>query len=186
VVTDQIETFTPTGLRLRSGEELPADIIVTATGLQMLPLGGIELTVDDAPVALPETYVYKGMMLSGVPNFAFVFGYTNASWTLRVDIVSEHFCKLLSLMDEHEYGQVVPDAPDTDAGAQPLITGFSSGYVQRAMAQFPRQGAGQPWVLSMDYARDRKQMLNGPVGDHLRFTARPTAEQPERVATATA
>jgi cation diffusion facilitator CzcD-associated flavoprotein CzcO len=170
VVTDHIETFTPTGLRLRSGEELAADIVITATGLQMLPFGGMELVVDDDPVALPDTFTYKGMMLSGVPNYAYAFGYTNASWTLRVDIICEHFCKLLTLMDEHEYGQVVPEAPPRGTDSQPLITGFSSGYIQRALAQFPRQGPA-PWVLSMDYVRDRKEMLEGPVGDHLRFTA---------------
>jgi hypothetical protein len=111
------------------------------------------------------------MMLTGVPNFVYVMGYTNASWTLRVDLICEHFCRLLSLMDERGYVRCVPDAPPPGAPTRPLLD-FAAGYVQRAVHQFPRQGPGPPWELSMDYVRDRKLMLAGPVGDHLRFTER--------------
>jgi cation diffusion facilitator CzcD-associated flavoprotein CzcO len=170
VVTDRIATFTERGLLLESGDELEADIVVTATGLQMMPFGGLDLTVDGEPVSFAETFTYKGLMLTGVPNFAYIFGYTNASWTLRVDIVCEHFCRILALMDEHGYGACVPAAPPADAPERPLLENFSSGYVQRALGQFPKQGPGMPWELSMDYVRDRKTMLEGPVGDHLEFT----------------
>jgi cation diffusion facilitator CzcD-associated flavoprotein CzcO len=145
----------------------------------MLPFGGLELSVDGEPVAFPETFTYKGLMLSGVPNFAYIFGYTNASWTLRVDIVCEHYCRLLALMDERGYASCVPEAPPADAPSRPLLENFSSGYVQRALGQFPRQGPSMPWELSMDYVRDRKTMLEGPVGDHLRFTP---ARRPVRAA----
>jgi len=171
IVTDTIATFTESGLLLASGEELEADIIVTATGLQMLPFGGLKLSVDERAVSWPETFVYKGLMLTGVPNFGYVFGYTNASWTLRVDLIADHFCRILALMDEHGYGQCVAEAPEPGATVRPMLENFSSGYVQRTLDQFPRQGPGAPWELTMDYVRDRKQMLRGPVGDHLRFTA---------------
>jgi monooxygenase len=169
LVTDRISTFTKTGVLLESGTEIEADIVVTATGLQLLAFGGITLIVDDIEVSLPDTFTYKGMMLTGVPNFAYLLGYTNASWTLRVDLVGDHFSRLLSLMDEHHYGQCVPEAPPADSVARPLLE-FDAGYVSRSVDQFPRQSSGAPWELSMNYVRDRKTMRHGPVGDHLRFT----------------
>lgn len=170
VHTDEIETFTERGLLLASGEEIEADIIVTATGLELLAFGGMEIFVDGEELSLPDTYTYKGMMLTGVPNFVYVFGYTNASWTLRVDLVSEHLCRIISLMDEHGYGQCVPEAPEPGSMSRPLLD-FAAGYVTRAVERFPRQGPGAPWELSMDYVRDRRAMSKGPVGERLRFTA---------------
>ena len=171
IVTDTIATFTPNGIRLTSGRELEADIVITATGLRLLPLGGIALSVDGGPVELPSTLAYKGMMLSGVPNFAFLVGYTNASWTLKVGLVCEHFMRLLSHMDEAGYDTVTP-TPDPHAlrTTAPLLD-FSAGYVLRAVAEFPRQGAGAPWRVAMDPNVDRAVLREGPVEDPaLRFT----------------
>ena len=164
VVTDTIDTFTPTGIRLRSGAELPADVVVTATGLQLLAFGGIGLTVDGTPVSLPDTVSYKGMMLSGVPNFAYAIGYTNASWTLKVDLVAEHLCRLLSAMDAAGATTVVPELPDADAPTRPLLD-FAAGYVLRSVDTFPRQGAAAPWSLNMDYADDVAMLSRGTVLD---------------------
>ena len=168
VVTDHIETFTEAGIELRSGAELHADIIVTATGLNLLALGGVSYSVDGSPIDLSDRITYKGMMLTGMPNFVYAVGYTNASWTLKVDVICEHFCRLLALIDERGDSYCVPESPAPDAPTRPLLE-FAAGYVQRSVDQFPRQGATAPWELSMDYRRDRKLLLDGPVGDHLRF-----------------
>jgi cation diffusion facilitator CzcD-associated flavoprotein CzcO len=182
IVTDTIASFTPGGIRLASGRELDADIVITATGLRLLPLGGIEFSVDGRSVQLPSTLAYKGMMLSGIPNFAFLVGYTNASWTLKVGLVCEHFMRLLSHMDRAGYDQVTP-TPDPDALSEtaPLLD-FSAGYVLRAVADFPRQGARAPWRLAMDPQRDRAVLRNGPVQDPaLSFSRRPRdSERPGR------
>jgi cation diffusion facilitator CzcD-associated flavoprotein CzcO len=177
LVTDQIETFTDNGIKLRSGAELEADIVITATGLNLLALAGVSYSVDGRPVNLSETITYKGMMLTGVPNFLYAVGYINASWTLKVDLICEHFCRLLSLMDEHAYAYCVPESPDPAAPTRPLLD-FGAGYVLRSVHQFPKQGATPPWELNMDYLRDRKALLQGPVGDHMRFGR----ERPEDVA----
>ncbi|WP_035855182.1 flavin-containing monooxygenase [Cryptosporangium arvum] len=175
VVTDRIETFTPTGIRLAAGRELEADIIVTATGLNLQPFGGAALRVDGEAVHLPDHVAFKGMMLSGVPNFAFAIGYTNASWTLKVGLLCEHFCRLLNHMREHGYDVCVPVRPDPDAPTRPLLD-FGAGYVQRALDQLPRQGEKAPWVMSMNYQADVKVLRNGPVVDpDLRFEARDRA-----------
>jgi cation diffusion facilitator CzcD-associated flavoprotein CzcO len=172
VLTDQIETLTETGIRLRSGAELEADVIVTATGLNMLAFGGIELAVDGEEVEIPEATVYKGMMLSGVPNFAFAFGYTNASWTLKVDLVCEYLCRLLSHLDATGQDQCVPEAEPTMTTG-PMID-FAAGYMQRGLAQFPRQGASLPWRLSMDYDLDVRTFGTSAVEDGaVRFAATP-------------
>ena len=142
VVTDSIDAFTERGIRLTSGAELEADLIVTATGLNMLAFGGIELAVDGRVIELPETMSYKGMMLSGVPNFAFTLGYTNASWTLKCDLTCEYLCRLLNHMREHGYSECIPHRDPTVA-EQPIID-FSSGYIQRSIDQFPRQGSEPP------------------------------------------
>ena len=173
IVTDRIETFTPTGIRLASGRELTADIVITATGLRLLPLGGIAMTVDGNPVELSKTLAYKGMMLSGVPNFAFLIGYTNASWTLKVGLVCEHFTRLLSHMDAGGYDHVTP-IPDPRALSRtaPLLD-FSAGYVMRSVNDFPRQGASAPWQLAMNPNVDRAVLRDGPVDDPaLRFSTR--------------
>jgi monooxygenase len=164
VVTDRIQTFNERGLTLASGAELEADVIVTATGLNMLAFGGIELSVDERPVELPQTTSYKGMMLGGVPNMAFAIGYTNASWTLKCDLTCEYVCRLLNHMDACGYAQCVPDDSDPTIERQPMID-FSSGYVQRAIDQFPKQGSKPPWRLYQNYPRDILGLRFGSVED---------------------
>ncbi|MCV7064801.1 NAD(P)/FAD-dependent oxidoreductase [Mycolicibacterium farcinogenes] len=163
VVTDRISTFTETGILLESGRELEADIIVTATGLNIQLFGGMTLTVDGQPVDVPQTVAYKGMMLSGVPNFVFAFGYTNSSWTLKIDLVCEHFCRILRYMDAYGYDMVYPVA-DPEVETLPLLD-FGAGYVQRALADMPRRGVRGPWVMSMNYNHDVDMLRNGPVID---------------------
>jgi monooxygenase len=171
VVTDRIDTFTETGIRLESGRELDADIIVTATGLNLQTLGGLHLRVDGRPVHVPETVAYKGFMLSDVPNFVFVFGYTNSSWTLKVGLVGEHFCRLLAHMDAHGHDICCPQVDDPAMVTRPLLD-FAAGYVQRAADQLPRQGDREPWSVSMDYRADVRQLRDAPVAnDNLRFLA---------------
>jgi monooxygenase len=164
VVTDRIETFTEKGVKLASGRELEADLVVTATGLNMLPLGGVAMTVDGREVELPRTLTYKGMMLSGVPNMAFAVGYTNASWTLKCELTSEYVCRLLNHMDEHGFRICTPNNRDPSVAEEPLID-FSSGYVMRAIDRFPKQGSKAPWRLHQNYARDLILLRHGPVDD---------------------
>jgi monooxygenase len=164
VVTDRITRFTRRGILLESGRELEADIIVTATGLQLLALGGMALTVDGQPVNVHDCVVYKSMMLSGVPNFAFAFGYTNSSWTLKVDLVCEHLCRMLAYMDRHGHTTVTPAVDDPTMIRKPMLA-FSAGYVQRAIDRFPQQGSRGPWTVEMNYAADRARLLDGPVED---------------------
>ena len=164
IVTDRIETFTETGIRLESGEELEADIVVTATGLNMLALGGVRLAVDGRDVELPETMAYKGVMLSGVPNFAFAIGYTNASWTLKVDLVAEWVCRLLNHMARRGTPIALPRNDDPSVTEEPLLD-FQSGYVQRAIDQFPRQGSKAPWKLRQNYLLDLVKLRLGRVDD---------------------
>jgi monooxygenase len=164
IVTDQVETFTERGLRLRSGAELEADIVVTATGLQMLALGGIQLAVDGAPVHLPDRVVYKGMMLSGVPNFAFTVGYTNASWTLKADLTAAYVCRLLNHMRRHGFDSCVAADGDSELVREPLIN-LSSGYVLRSVQDFPAQGSKRPWRVHQNYALDVLDFKLGGVED---------------------
>ncbi|GAA5148309.1 NAD(P)/FAD-dependent oxidoreductase [Pseudonocardia eucalypti] len=169
VATDRIDRFTPTGIRLVSGRELEADIVVTATGLNMLPFGGIDLHVDGRRVDPAETTVYKSMMLTGVPNFAFAIGYTNISWTLKVDLVCEHFCRLLDHMDRTGDATVVPVLDDPEMERLPLFD-LSSGYVQRRIGLFPRGGTRGVWTAAMAYEQDSARLRHGPVEDPaLRF-----------------
>ncbi|GJF13098.1 flavin-binding monooxygenase [Mycolicibacterium cyprinidarum] len=163
VVTDRIETFTETGIRLESGRELEADIIVTATGLNMQAFGGLSLTVDGRAINLADTVAYRGMMLSGVPNFAYAIGYTNSSWTLKIGLLCEHFCQLLSHMDANGYDIACPEA-DPDMETRPFMD-FSAGYVQRAVDHLPRQGTGRPWLTSMSYDADVKLLRDESVVD---------------------
>jgi cation diffusion facilitator CzcD-associated flavoprotein CzcO len=153
VVTDHIETFTETGIRLQSGKELEADVIVTATGLVMQTYGGIGLAVDGRKVDLGNTLAYKGVMVSGVPNLASVFGYINASWTLKADLICTYVCRLLNLMDKKGMRQVTPMNRGETAVA-PFVENFSSGYMQRALASWPRQGSKAPWRVYQNYFRD--------------------------------
>jgi monooxygenase len=164
IATDRIETFTETGLRLESGAELEADVIVTATGLNLLALGGMQVAVDGREIAIPETIGYKGMMLSGIPNLAVAFGYTNASWTLKCDLTCEYVCRLLNHMDEHGYVQCTPINHDPSVLLEPFID-FSSGYIQRSIDQFPKQGSKAPWRLYQNYARDIVALRHGSLED---------------------
>jgi cation diffusion facilitator CzcD-associated flavoprotein CzcO len=163
VATDEIERFTESGIALRSGAQLEADIIVTATGLNMLPLGGVQVVVDGDEVALGQTMSYRGMMLSDVPNLAVVFGYTNASWTLKADLTSEYVCRVLNHMSARGYSSVVPKR-DPTIGEQPFID-FSSGYVVRSIDRFPRQGERAPWRLYQNYPLDIVSLRYSPIED---------------------
>ena len=164
IVTDQIENFTETGLQLKSGKHLDADIIVTATGLNMKLLSGMQLVVDDMPVDLPKTLVYKGMMFSDVPNLAFAVGYTNASWTLKCDLTAEYVCRLINHMDQHGYTVCTPRVNDPDIEDEPVID-FNSGYVLRALHTLPHQGSKTPWRLHQNYVKDLSMMRYGRVDD---------------------
>src|SRR5262249_38818411 len=148
-----IEGFTERGIRLESGEELEADIVVTATGLMLQAFGGAELEVDGRKVELGKTLAYKGVMMSGVPNLASVFGYINASWTLKADLICAYVCRLLNFMDRKGVRQVTPKCPGGTASA-PFVENFTSGYIQRALAGWPKQGAKPPWRVYQNYIRD--------------------------------
>jgi monooxygenase len=164
VVTDQVETFTERGLALRSGRELEADVIVTATGLSMLALGGTSLSVDGREVRLPDTMVYKGMMLAGVPNLALAMGYTNASWTLKADLSFEYACRLLNHMRRHGYRQCMPPDQDPGIAREPLVN-LASGYVLRSVQDFPTQGTERPWRVHQNYPRDLLDFRLGSLED---------------------
>jgi cation diffusion facilitator CzcD-associated flavoprotein CzcO len=164
IVTDRIASFTEAGLQLESGAELEADIVITATGLNLVAFGGIALEVDGREVVLSEAMAYKGLMLSDVPNFAFVVGYTNASWTLKADLVSEYVCRLLTHMDEHGFAHAVPVNDDPSITTRPLLD-FAAGYVQRSLDAFPKQGSKAPWQLGMNYAQDLVTLRHGKLDD---------------------
>jgi cation diffusion facilitator CzcD-associated flavoprotein CzcO len=164
VVTDRIATFDETGLQLGSGGHLDADVVVTATGLTVQAFGGIAITVDGRPVTLSETVAYKGMMLSGVPNLAFAIGYTNSSWTLKIGLLCEHFCRLLAHMDAHGYDVCRPEVADPAMPTRPFLD-FAAGYIQRAVHLLPRQGDRMPWLTSMDYSGDVKLLRADSVLD---------------------
>lgn len=164
IATDQVDTFTPTGIKLKSGEHLDADIVVTATGLSLLALGGISLTVDGQPVEINKSVAYKGAMLTGIPNIAFVFGYTNASWTLKADLICAYVCRLLNYMDKHDYSQVIPRLNDPEVEELPLLN-LTSNYILRSMDKFPRQGSKLPWRLYQNYFLDTMMIRYGPVRD---------------------
>jgi cation diffusion facilitator CzcD-associated flavoprotein CzcO len=163
IVTDRISEFSEKGIRLESGTELPADIVISATGLQLQPVGGLSLVVDGRPVHLPDTVSYKGMMLSGVPNFNIVIGYTNASWTLKADLVNGYVCRLLDHMDGNGYVTATPLAP-REGGTAPFLD-LSSGYVQRSLEDLPKQGSRAPWRLYQNYIKDYRLMRKGSLVD---------------------
>ena len=164
VVTDHVETFTEKGITLRSGAELEADLVVTATGLDLIAFGGIQLRVDGRDIDLAKTLSYKGMMCSGVPNLASAIGYTNASWTLKCDLTSEYVCRLLNHMEKSGYRMCTPHNSDPSIVEQPLLD-FSSGYVQRAIHKFPKQGSKVPWKLHQNYALDVVMLKYGDLED---------------------
>ncbi|MDQ2762672.1 MAG: NAD(P)/FAD-dependent oxidoreductase [Pseudomonadota bacterium] len=171
VVTDTIECFTPGGIALRSGGVLEADIIIAATGLEMQVLSGATFTVDGQRVEFGKTFNYKGMMFSGVPNLASVFGYINASWTLKADIIARHVCRILNYMDRKGYAECRPVNDDPEMAPAPWFD-FSSGYIQRALESFPKMGPTTPWVAHQNYVKDLLYMRPGAVEDGvLRFSA---------------
>jgi monooxygenase len=164
VVTDRIETFTEDGIALGSGAELEADLVVTATGLNIVPLAGIRLSVDGADVDLADTLAYRGMLLTGVPNLAFAFGYINQSWTLRSDLTCEYVCSLLEHMDRFGFARCTPRAGGAAVTEVPFL-GLRSGYVLRAIDRFPRQGAADPWQAPQHYVRDSRSVRRAPMDD---------------------
>ena len=173
VVTERIDRFVEAGIRLETGELLPADVIVTATGLQMKLMHGVEILVDGAPVALGDTRSYLGAMYSGVPNLASAFGYTNASWTLKAELICEYVCRLLNYMERRGYDECRPRL-DAQAEATEAFVDFSSGYVQRALESLPKQGARRPWKVYQNYVKDllqfRYRRLNDGVMEFRRKT----------------
>ncbi len=173
MVTDEIESFTEKGLLLKSGEELGADIVVTATGLKPAVLGEVSLSVDGEAVDIARCFTYRGVMLSDVPNLATVFGYINASWTLRADLVSEYVCRLLRHMDQTGALQCTPRLrpEDRTMAQRPIIEGFNAGYIKRMLPLYPRQGDHAPWTSPQDYAHDKKVFRHGALEDGvLQFT----------------
>ncbi len=170
IVTDQIEAFTAGGIRLQSGRELPADVIVTATGLRLLPGGGLKVQVDGVPVDLGATYAYQGIMLGNLPNISFCVGYINASWTLRADLVSRWICRVLRLMERKGYTMVRPRCDASTLQPHPLLE-FRAGYVQRSVDIFPKQGAGLPWRFKQNFLFDLAMLRWRPLRDGtLEFT----------------
>ena len=172
VVTDQIEAFTETGITLASGEHLVADLVITATGLNLQVLGGLQLTVDGQAVDLAKTLSYKGLMFSGVPNLASSFGYTNASWTLKCDLTCEYVCRLLNYMKKRGITHCTPRNTDTSITPEPWVD-FSSSYFQRSMHLFPKQGSRTPWKLYQNYPRDIMLLRYGKVNDGVLEFCRP-------------
>jgi monooxygenase len=179
VVTDQIETFTERGILLKTGKELEADIVITATGLEMQAFGGMELTVDKQRVDLSQVLAYKGVMMSGVPNFASVFGYINASWTLKADLICNYVCRLLNFMDRKGVCQVTPN-PVGESAVAPFVENFSSGYIQRALASWPKQGRKKPWRVYQNYFRDTISLKWTRVDDEGLEFSNPVAETPSQ------
>ncbi|TDV55205.1 cation diffusion facilitator CzcD-associated flavoprotein CzcO [Actinophytocola oryzae] len=168
IVTGEIDRFTPAGLRMTTGEQVDADLVVTATGLNVQAVGGMTLTVDGTAIALGDTLAYKGMMLSGVPNFALTIGYTNASWTLKADLVATYVCRLLNHMAAHGYQVVTPVPADPGTDTEPIIN-LMSGYVLRSLDTLPKQGSAAPWRLHQNYPKDVLMLRRGPVDDEVRF-----------------
>ena len=187
IVTDEIETFTETGLKLKSGKTLDADLIVTATGLRLEVWNGLEVSVDGRRVDPAKTLSYKGMMYSDVPNFASSFGYTNASWTLKCDLTCAYVCRLLNYMDKTGLRQATPRNTDPDIQEEPWLD-FTSGYVQRSIDRFPKQGSKTPWKLYQNYARDIMALRWGKVKDGVMEFSNPkgavTKADPARIAEA--
>jgi cation diffusion facilitator CzcD-associated flavoprotein CzcO len=164
IVTDQVAEFTETGIRLQSGAELEADIVVTATGFNLLFLGGAEFSVDGEAVDPAQAMIYRGALIEGIPNMAFTMGYTNASWTLKADLVAEYVCRLLEYMRQTGADTCVPRLTDPSVTEEPLID-FSSGYVTRALDRIPKQGSKEPWKLRQNYPLDLRSLRHAPLED---------------------
>ena len=185
IVTDTIASFDENGIQLQSGERIDADVVVTATGLNLLFLGGMRVSVDGEERDLTRDYVYKGMMLSGIPNFAFTIGYTNASWTLKADLTAEYVCRLLRHMDAGGYAACAPELGPGGVSETPLLD-FNSGYVLRGLASLPKQGSVEPWKLKQNYPMDLRALRHGDLEDGTMRFSRRAAATPEPVAEATA
>jgi cation diffusion facilitator CzcD-associated flavoprotein CzcO len=164
VVTSRIDAFTEKGIRLKDGAEIEADMIVTATGLNLQVMGGMSLSVDGKAIEPAQVMSYKGMMYSDIPNLASATGYTNASWTLKCDLTCEYVCRLLNYMDRQGYRQCVPRRTDPSVTEVPWLD-FTSGYVQRSVAKFPKQGSKRPWKLYQNYVLDIVTLRFGKVDD---------------------
>ncbi len=175
VVTDHIDTFTETGIRLQSGRELEADIVVSATGLELLFIGGIEVSIDGDELDLPDKLTYKGMMLEGVPNLALAIGYTNASWTLKCDLSCDYVTRLLNHMHETGLRQCTPVNRDASVSAEPLL-GLSSGYVARSAHKFPKQGSKFPWQVHQSYLKDYRALKRSDIDDGAMQFSNPATE----------
>jgi len=182
VVTDQIETFTEKGIRLQSGNELAADIIVTATGLTMKIMSGVQLVVDDVPVDLAKAFIYKGTMYRDIPNLASALGYVNASWTLKCELIAQHVCRLLNYMDRHAYTQCTPRLWDDSIAEEPMM-GLTSGYMQRARDTMPRQSTRKPWKMHQNYLRDLLSLRFSTVNDSAMEFTRRTDHTPQKALT---
>ncbi|ULQ47645.1 NAD(P)/FAD-dependent oxidoreductase [Flagellatimonas centrodinii] len=182
MATDHIERFTKTGIQLKSGEHLDADIIVTATGLDVQMLGGVKMAVDGEPVQINQLLTYKGVLVEGIPNAAIVFGYTNISWTLKADIASEYVCRLLKHMDRKGYTRVVPRDHGDNLTDDTVLGALSSGYIRRSADRLPRQGREMPWQVRQDYVRDAPMLRFGDIEDgcleFVRGSAAPVATAP--------
>jgi len=185
MVTDEIDSFTDTGVRLRSGQQLPADIIVTATGLNVQLMGGMHICVDNTPIKLSRAMTYKGMMYADVPNLAASFGYTNASWTLKADLTAEYVCRLLKYMDAHQFTTCTPRRRDTSLSEEPAVD-LTSGYIQRALDELPKQGSKRPWRLHQNYALDLLEFRFSNVDDGIMEFTRVANTSPRAEAAAAA
>ncbi len=174
VVTDTVDRFTTDGVRLESGDELPADVVVTATGLELLFIGGIEVSVDGEELDLPERLTYKGMMLEGVPNLALAIGYTNASWTLKCDLTCGYVTRMLNHMRATGQPQCTPRNDDASVTAEPML-GLTSGYVTRAAHRFPKQGTRDPWMVHQSFLRDHRALKRSTVTDDAMVFSNPDA-----------
>lgn len=165
IATDHIEKFTETGIQLKSGEHLEADIIVSATGLEIQIMGGIKATVDNKPLNTSEHMLYNGVMVSDIPNMAMVIGYVNASWTLKVDVVADYICRLLKYMDKNGFDEVIAPTDHSAILDETVMGEMSSGYIARAAAQLPKQGSKAPWMATHNYLTDRKDLKNAKFND---------------------
>ena len=183
IVTDRIEAFTEGGIKLESGAELEADVVITATGLNLLFLGGMRISIDGEEPDMARALTYKGMMLSDFPNFAYTLGYTNASWTLKADLTSEYACRLLNHMDAGGHRICTPRVSDPSIAEEPLL-GLNSGYVLRSIDQLPKQGSKEPWKLRQNYPLDLRTLRRGAIDDGaLQFSSPAPAAQPSVAAT---
>jgi monooxygenase len=185
IVTAEIDAFTERGVRLRDGVELEADVVVAATGLNMLVLGGLALSVDGQRVEVADSVVYKGMMLCGVPNMALTLGYTNASWTLKADLVAEYVCRTLNHMDATGAAVCTPQPPDDGSPTEPIID-LKSGYVMRSLHELPRQGASPPWRLHQNYIKDVRLLGRGALDDAMELSGHELRSRPGAPARASA